>query len=231
MCTCFILKTADNFYIGMNFDNNGMKFSINTKNKDWFIVYVDTEKGKFPSFGVHKSGVFFNNLLVDSNGKGNYRRSSQVTHLGKFVQYIITGKVDVEALDDFLAQTEIVNVPGSSTHNMITTPQGNVWIIEPGRGNLFKELRPDEFQVLTNVALFDTKDPENIDCQRYIKVNELLENATSFDVAEALRVLEEVKQDNRDWSTDFSMVFDRKARAIYYAENQDFLNISKYVFC
>lgn len=44
MCTSFIKKTEDNYLIGMNFDNNGMKYSINTRKKDWFIIYVDTGK-------------------------------------------------------------------------------------------------------------------------------------------------------------------------------------------
>lgn len=231
MCTSFIKKTTDNFYIGMNFDNNGMNFSINTKYKDWFIVFIDAQKNKFPSFGIHKSGVFFNNLLVESNGKGGYRRSSQLTHTTKFLKEIIDGKVNVENLNDFLAQTEIVNVPGWSTHNMITTPLGNVWVIELGRGNLYVELKPGESQILTNVSLIDAGDPEIIRCQRYNKAKELLENENLFGVAEAFKVLEEVKQNDGDWITDFSMVFDKNARVVYYTENQDFQKIDKYIFC
>lgn len=44
MCTSFIKTTDDNCYIAMNFDNNGMDYSISTRKKDWFIVYVDTGK-------------------------------------------------------------------------------------------------------------------------------------------------------------------------------------------
>ena len=59
MCTSFIKKTDHNHYIAMNLDNNEMKYSIDTKKKDWFIVSVDTGKMKSTSFGVHRSGIFF----------------------------------------------------------------------------------------------------------------------------------------------------------------------------
>lgn len=58
MCTSFIKVTKDNCYIAMNFDNNGMSYSISTRKKGWFIINVDTGIHKSPSFGVHESGVF-----------------------------------------------------------------------------------------------------------------------------------------------------------------------------
>lgn len=76
MCTSFIYRGQDTI-IGMNFDNNGMKFNIDTKNPEWFTVLVDGGRGKCPSFGVNSSGEFFNSLVVNSNGKGLYRRASK----------------------------------------------------------------------------------------------------------------------------------------------------------
>jgi len=229
MCTSFIKKTQDNWLIGMNFDNNGMKYTVNTKKKDWFIVYVNTGKIMAPSFGIHRSGVFFNNLCVSSNGKGCYRRSSNVTHTSKFISGIIDGKIDVEYLEEYLSQTEIVNVPDLSTHNMICTEHGNAWIIEPGRGNRYRELRDGEFQIMTNVPIFDAHEEDNISCSRYRKGKEVLNQSVTFDVSKAFELLRDVKQ-NENWITDFSLVFDKKVNKVYYVQNQDFTCIKEYVF-
>lgn len=229
MCTSFIKKTHDNWLIGMNFDNNGMRYTVNTRKKDWFIVSVDTGKIMEPSFGIHRSGVFFNNLCVSSNGKGCYRRSSDVTHTSKFISGIIDGKIDVEYLEKYLSQTEIVNVPDLSTHNMICTEHGNVWIIEPGRGNRYRELGNGEFQIMTNDAIFDAPEDNNISCNRYQKGKEVLNQNSIYDVSKAFELLSDVKQ-NADWITDFSLVFDKKVNKVYYVENQNFSLINEYVF-
>lgn len=63
MCTSFISRTQD-IIIGMNFDNNGMNYSIKTNVPNQFTVFVDGGRGKCPSFGVDSNGVFFNNLVV-----------------------------------------------------------------------------------------------------------------------------------------------------------------------
>ncbi len=230
MCTSYIKKTEDNYFIGMNFDNNGMKYSINTKKKDWFIVYVDTGKIKAPSFGIHKSGVFFNNLCVDSNGKGDYIRISGVMHTAKFLMGIVDEKIDVENLEEFLKQTEIVNVPDWSTHNMICTEQGNAWIIEPGRGNRYFELGKGEFQIMTNDSILEKKDDQNVSCQRFQKVREVLEQEEEFDVTKAFEVLDDVKQQEGDWITEFSLVFDKNARTVFYVENQNDADRKEFLF-
>lgn len=230
MCTSFIKKTEDSWLICMNFDNNGMKYFVNTRKKDWFIIYVEIEKTKKPSFGIHKSGVFFNNLCVDANRKGNYRRSSDVTHTAKLLLGIIDGKINVENLRDFLSQTEIVNVPNWSTHNMICTEKGNVWIIEPGRGNKYTVLNQNEFHVMTNTPLLDLDSEKYITCDRYKKVKEVLSKSKEFNVSKAFDLLEEVVQNENEWITELSLVFDKKENVVYYAEQQKFDHIKKYVF-
>lgn len=83
----------------MNFDNNGMDYSINTSDPGFFLVLVNGGRGKFPSFGVNKNGEFFNNLVVDSNGKGLYRRPNKnVTHTTKFITDILKGNILTENL-------------------------------------------------------------------------------------------------------------------------------------
>lgn len=230
MCTSFISRKGDT-YIAMNFDNNGMKYIIDTKKPGWFIVYVNTGKIKSPSFGIHKNGMFFNNLCVDSNGKGDYRRIKGVTHTTKLIANIIDGKLDTDNLNAFLSQTEIVNVPDWSTHNMICDEYGNVWIIEPGRGNMYNAVDQFEFCIMTNTSLLDAKNAGKcVDCFRYETAEKLLKECNKMNVDKAFSILDAVKQDKGEWLTDFSMVFSKKEQKVYYCQNHDFSNIKEYQF-
>lgn len=231
MCTSFVKKTDDNCYIAMNFDNNGMKYRINTTKKDWLIVYVEMGKMKYPSFGIHKSGIFFNNLLVNACEKGKYRRGKGVVHSTKFLTEIIDNKICVDTLKQYLENIEIVNVPNFSTHNMICDIQSNVWIIEPGRGNIYSSLKSNEFQVMTNFSLVDaTKNKETNYCKRFNNVNKLLSELVNMNVQKAFEILRVAKQSEGEWITEISMVFDKTNETVYYCENQNFENIKEFVF-
>lgn len=229
MCTSFIYRENDRI-IGMNFDNNGMDFSIDTSAPDFFLVKVG--KGKHPSFGVNKNGGFFNNLMVDSNGKGLYRRPSKnITHTTKFITDILKGNILIENLGEYLNNIEVVNVPDWSTHNMICDSKANVWIVEPGRGNLYSPADSSPFYVMTNFSLWDyEKDLIPCECQRYKKVFTSLSNSGKLDVDSAFKILESAKQNNEEWKTDFSMVYSEKEHSVYYCLNGNFNERFKYVF-
>lgn len=231
MCTSFIKRTDDNCYIAMNFDNDGKNYSISTRKQDWFIVYIEIEKRKCPCFGVHKSGVFFNNLLVDPCEKGKYRRGKGVVHSTALLKGIIDGKILVDELNSYITSTEVVNVPNWSTHNMLCGTQNNVWIVEPGRGNINEYLKPDEFLVMTNFSLMDSiQNKENISCERYQTANKFLWGEGDMSVNKAFEILNAVKQSEGEWITEFSMVYNKSKKTVYYCNNQDFTNIKEYLF-
>lgn len=231
MCTSFIKRTENNSYIAMNFDNDGMKYSINTRKKDWFIIYVLIGKIKYPSFGVHKSGIFFNNLMVDFCEKGSYRRGKGVVHSTKFLTEIIDENICVDNLKQYLQNTEIVNIPNFSTHNMICDTQNNVWIVEPGIGNICFSLKPNEFQVMTNFSIINNMANEKEkNCERFSTVNKILSETVNMNIKKAFEILQAVKQSEGEWITDFSMVYDEIHKTVYYCENQNFKDIKEYVF-
>lgn len=231
MCTSFIHRGKDTL-IAMNFDNNGMKFSISTKDPHWFVVHVDGGRGKYPSFGVNSDGVFFNNLIVDSNGKGQYKRpSSKVTHTTKLVTDILSGVVLADELDEYLKKIEVVNTPDWSCHNMICDSRSNAWIIEPGRGNLYDDAAQSQFSLMTNFSLWDSDHLDlKIGCNRYNTALCMLNNSTDLDVSDAFKILESVSQNSGEWNTDLSMVYSKNNRTVYFCYARDFNDIKQYRF-
>lgn len=231
MCTSFINRKEDTV-IGMNFDNNGMKFAIDDKKKDWFTVLVDSGRGKYPSFGVDSEGRFFNSLVVNSNGKGIYRRpSSKVTHTTKLISDIVSGAVQPENLEEYLSKVEVVNTPDWSCHNMICDSAANVWIVEPGRGKISSPAGESPFYVMTNFSIWDMLYENAVcDCQRYQTVSNSLSKTSEMDVDTAFQILDSVKQTEGDWVTAFSMVYSKKHQAVSYCLNGNFNERFEYKF-
>lgn len=234
MCTSFVFRGND-VIIGMNFDNNGMNFGINDKETDKFYITVEFEGRKAPSFGVNRNGTFVSQLMVDSNGLGEYKRASKkVTHTTKLVTDLLYEKIQFETLEAYLAQKEIVNVPGLSIHNMLVNKLGEVWVTEPGRGNLHQLSHEAPFFVMSNFSLCDaikTNCIQGIGSDRYEKATQqLMQGNKNLSVNNAFKVLNEVKQTQGDWITDFSMVYSANENAVYYCYNHDFKHIKVYQF-
>lgn len=231
MCTSFIHRGKDTI-IAMNFDNNGMRYSISTKEPHWFVVYVDGGRGKYPSFGVNVEGVFFNNLVVDSNGKGQYKRpSSKVTHTTKLISDILNGAISADALGEYLSKIEVVNTPNWSCHCMICDLSSSTWIIEPGRGNLYTDARESQYNIMTNFSLWDSIHLDiKPSCDRYNTTLHKLENTVDMDIACAFNILETVSQKNGEWLTELSLVYSKNNRAVYYCQDGRYDTIQEYRF-
>lgn len=56
MCTSFI-SSKNNVIIGMNFDNNGMAYFIDTKIYNWFVVTVDG--GRVTVWSPYKESAYY----------------------------------------------------------------------------------------------------------------------------------------------------------------------------
>lgn len=227
MCTSFSFR-GDDILTAMNFDNNGMKFKLSISNPNQFIVLVNGA----PSFGVNKEGIFFNHLMVDGNEKGEYRRGKNIIHTIQLIKNIINCKIQADNIGDYLDSKEIVNVPDYSAHCMITDRNGNSWVVEPGRGKIHSPADKERFFILTNFSLCDYNDEKlstNGGCDRYEKVQKLLDDISTLDVNTAFRVLEATRQMGA-WNTEFSMVYSQKEKAVYYCFNGNFDNITKYSF-
>lgn len=231
MCTSFISRNQD-IIIGMNFDNNGMKYNINTSNPHQFTVLVDGGRGKYPSFGVNSNGLFINNLLVDSNGRGLYRRpSTKVTHTTKLITDVLSGIIKPENLDEYLKHIEVVNTPNWSTHNMICDSKANVWVIEPGRGHIVNLADSSPFFIMTNFSLWDCMYNDiTCECNRYKIVKDELSKNSKLTIDDAFHILDLAKQTSCEWTTALSMVYSHDRHTVYYCINRNFEERHEYTF-
>lgn len=231
MCLSYIHRAKDTI-IAMNFDNNGMKYKISTTNPNQFVVLVDGGRGKYPSFGINSDGIFVNNLVVNSNGKGLYKRpSKKVTHTTKLVKDVLDGVILPDSIEEYLNNIEVVNTPDWSTHNMICDSQANVWVVEPGRGNIYNSATSASYFVMSNFSIWDyINENENCGCTRYKNVSNELSKFNELSIEQAFEILESAKQEEGEWITDLSMVYSRNMNTVYYCFNRNFDERLKYTF-
>jgi len=232
MCTCFVDRRND-LLIGMNFDNNGMKFELNISIPNSFIINIYTDFGKLPSFGINSHRTFVNSLSVDTNGNGLYKRVGKTRTLNVYlVKNLLEGNIKINDLDSYLDTMEIVNAPNLCTHNLITDKNGNVWVVEPGRGNIKNKANESPYYIMTNFSLIDyTAGKKYTDCgfDRYINVKKYLDKKHELSIKDAFSILGKVKQTG-EWNTVFSMVYSENENKVYYCHNIKYENILEYKF-
>ena len=232
MCTSFVDR-RDELIIAMNFDNNNWKFNLNINNPNIFVIEVDIGHGKYPSFGINSQRTFVNNLFVDSNGKGLYKRKSKTRTITSYlVDDILKENILIKNLDNYLDTTEIVNGPNLSTHNLVVDKNRNIWIIEPGRGKFKNNINDSPYYVMTNFSVIDFnagKKYEDNGFDRYKEVENNLRKVKKLSVDNAFKILEKVKQDG-EWKTDFSMVYSKNENKVFYCFNSKFNEIFEYKF-
>jgi hypothetical protein len=232
MCTSFVHRGSD-LIIAMNFDNNGMKYALKMQNNR-FIVYVDGGRGYYPSFGLNGSRIFANNLLVDSNGKGLYKRPAKDrTHTSKLITDLFDGVIPAGEIDEYLCRTEVVNTPDFSTHVMICDNNGNGYVVEPGRGIIRNPANESSSFILSNFSLYDYHETGILagsGSERYQIAENLLQNSAELSVEHAFEILDAVKQTQGEWRTAFSFVYSRNQAAVTYCVDGNFTNLQSYYF-
>ncbi len=222
MCTSFVYR-KENVLIGMNFDNNGMKFRISASQGKGFLVSTEVRGNFYPSFGVSANGVFVNNLMVDSNGEAPYKRQNDKRWINSsLVERVMAGDTDLQTLQAQVAQVEIVNGPFMSTHNMITASDGSTLVVEPGKKNIYSTAADTGWYVMTNFPLSDygeliPQNPSGSGTDRYkIAADYLTSHTGPMSVEQGFDLLREVRQYGPEWKTELSLVFDPKMMEVFY---------------
>jgi hypothetical protein len=227
MCTSF-MDNREHLLIGMNFDNNGMKYQLKAKNTNDLVMYVDPGIGLVPSFGI-KNNIFFNSLYCDSNGKGLYKRvNNKRIHTGKIFDDIFKEKINLLDYYSYLKNIEVVNGPNISIHCMLVDFDGNILLIEPGRGNLYLSNKEKPYFIMTNFSIIDFtegKSNSNDGKDRYEIVEKILKKNVTKTKEEGMKILNKAEQNGSEWKTDFSFVFSKNENCIIYCNNREYNNL------
>jgi len=95
--------------------------------------------------------------------------------------------------------------------------------------NGYKE---NQYFVMTNFSLIDYnagKKYTDYGIDRYDEANKILKNSKKMDIKTAFSILEKVKQTG-EWNTDFSMVYSKNEKTVYYCYKSKFKEIMEYKF-
>jgi hypothetical protein len=159
--------------------------------------------------------MFINNLMVDSNGEGLYKRQSAKRWVNSsLIGLVMGGGVDMESLRSQIAQVEIVNGPFLSTHNLIADQAGSTLVVEPGRRCISSSREDTGWYVMTNFPLSDydelvPRNPSGTGADRFRVVDAYLSSQDGlFTVDRAFDLLGRVRQYGPEWKTDLSMVYE-----------------------
>lgn len=233
MCVSFVYRGEDTL-VAMNFDNDGKRFKIDTSNPKCFLVVVQRDGKVAPGFGINSDGVFANSSTMNLKDQRVYmKKDKKYMDSLSLIKNVLNGSVHFDDLEAYLQTTDVVSPPKMCLHNIISDSKGNVWIIEPGKGNIYNPNSKSSFVVLSDFALCDYV-PESFasgtEINRYKKVEEQLSNASKLTVGSALGILDSIKQTDGVRVTDFSMVYSQKEHCIYYCFGGNFDNVYQHVF-
>ncbi|WP_332556781.1 linear amide C-N hydrolase [Clostridium sp.] len=234
MCTSFMINSPKTI-IGMNYDGTD-EIKIMLKEDNQFLILLKVHGQFFHSFGINKSGIFMNTLMVTPNEQGKYRRGKNVIHMMKFFEHVMGETVKFQDLEGFLQTNTIVNVPNFNVHSMIVGKSGDTYIVEPGISNFHNSLFSDGPVVLTNFPMCHSicenyKEAKGTGEERYKKAySMILEKNEAFSIEDGFAVLKETMQLHGEYPTRFSMVSILEDEEIYFATNGDFSKVFKFTF-
>jgi hypothetical protein len=235
MCTSFVVN-SEQTVIGMNFDisRRPIKFVLHNDNQ---LFILQSEDGQFlPAFGMNKSGTFMNLLMVEPNDEGKYRRGKNCVHVMRLFDEVLSEKIQLPLLPDYLNMNTVVNVPNYSVQSMIAGIDRHSYIVEPGKKNLDLNAIDSDFMVLTNFSLSSHTDdafeqvskPGN---ERYKKAyDSIVRDKETFNSDKGFSVLKATAQHGGEYPTQLSMISMPEESLIYFTLNGDFDKIYEFSF-
>lgn len=228
MCTSFVFRHPNRVLVAMNFDNDGKAYTVSATEGQGFTLAAKVGSAFFASVGVNANGVFVNDQMVASNPAGVYKRQSPKRWTNsRLVDTLLTSNLTFNDTLALLNRVEIVNVPDASTHNLIVDSQGNLCVVEPGRGFAVSPASDTAGFVLTNFSVLAHPGwfPQPVaasDCARYGRVVAGLRHAAeTMTVETAWALLEAVQQRGPVWTTALSLVYDATHRCVHWRQPHD----------
>ncbi|MDY5986428.1 MAG: hypothetical protein SPJ81_05635 [Lachnoclostridium sp.] len=226
MCTS-IVSNRKKTIIGWNLDILDMKYKVVTEDERVYIAIYDEKEGWMPLFGANARGDFvamptcwpFDDRSNPADGDRNNLLMLDID--------LLLGKRTLSEIRRIAESEKICSIPGVTFQAQLSDGEGNVLQIIPGQGYQYKE-KP-VYSVLTNFSPFkgDSEVHPWMGMDRYETAVAMMEQADDhFDVDDCFEVLKATAQ--TVCPTVVSMVYDVTERTVYWCENREWTQISKW---
>lgn len=231
MCTRFVYRGND-MITGFNFD---IDLSVWTHKliteKERFYIGILQPDGVYHSYhGVNQNGNVGTLLYVHGNSAGAYQDGGNCMTIADLTEQFIKAQISFDEVLQIVKSKKIVYAPDATMQAMLSDVHGRTLVIEPGIG--YRE-EQNKYSLITNYSLMkpeSTKDFIVPGDNRYELALQLLDSCKNkFSVSDAFTLLHTVRQEGV-WATRVSFVYSANERTVYYAKNNYFEHIIKFIF-
>jgi len=220
-------------YLAMNFDFNE-PYKVGLAYEDTFGILIKYDGFYGRPLGVRRDGTAANVQLAPPVRKNEPRDVPNAVGLHDVLHAAMGGDLKIQDLPRYFEEHTVVHQYEGRTHGMITHKDGQVYIIEPGRGVLTNKDFEGDYAVLTNFALWEHRpirpeDSKNMRCYRYRRAQKMLQE-NHMGIERGLEVLNAIKQTENKLPTIFSLVTELGTDDIYFVLYGDFDHVYRYSF-
>lgn len=231
MCTRFVYRGND-VITGFNFDIDPAVWKHKIiEEKERFSIGILRPDGKYHSYhGVNQNGNAGTLLYVHGNPAGACQNRPDCMTIADLTEQFINAQISFDDALQIVNSKTITYAPDATMQAMLSDQLGRVLIIEPGIGHREEY---GTFSLITNYSLIKPETTKAFilpDDNRYEKALQLFEDyKNAFSISKAFSLLHAVRQEGL-WASRVSFVYSVKDHAVYYAENNCFAHIRKFVF-
>ncbi len=226
-CTGFAVYTGEPIY-GMNFDYppRELRFRLISQNERLVFRMEFPQEGVwYSTVGMNSDGVFSSVQMLFPEWPAVQAGPDQM-YLWRVSDYALEETSSASQTMDLLSSRHVVEGQ-TSLHTIIADPQGNAFVLEPGREN--NRITPIQGKslLMTNFPLADfagkeSRQMQGVGADRYQKAwAYIAETLDRFDTTQAFETLHRAQNDGGS-PTLCSMVFLPNRREVFIALNRDF---------
>lgn len=232
MCTRFVYR-GSGMITGFNFD---IDLSVWThkvmKEKKRFYIGILRPDGAYHSYhGVNQNGNVGTLLYVHGNPAGAYQDNGNCMTVASLTEQFIKAQISFDEVLQMVQSKNIVYAPDATMQAMLSDIHGRTLVIEPGIG--WREEKGPGYSLMANASLLrpeSTRDFAVPGDDRYQRARQILDGVgDGMTVSRAFKLLSAVRQEGI-WATRVSFVYAADEGAVYYAEDNHFDQIRKFVF-
>ena len=225
MCTSFVINKGKTL-VGWNLDILDMIHRVRATDDGVYIEIYDEKEGWLPLFGANSRGDFVGMPTCHPFDERRNPKADAPISMMLDIDLLLQNKT-FEEIKAIAENGPVDIIPGVTFLSALSDINGNVLHIIPGQG--YKYYEKPEYVVLTNFSPFkgDNEKHPWMGMDRYETAVAMLEQADDhFDVDDCFEVLKATAQ--TVCPTVVSMVYDVTKRTVYWCENREWTQISKW---